>query len=771
VPVFVSFVLPRSLYLVTTTTTTMAAAAPQAGAGAGAGADGGAERTYFCFVRYENNTFSIQLTRPDMLVRELKILLAAHDEIGVPVAQQQLIRSGLLMLDQQRLSEFHLMQSTVLHLIRRRVESEAAQQVPVNISADQSRPWVRPPYEPLPLRSQDLPVISRDVFESSKFFVWCTALTAPCFHTSAASLSTTLKYQEKQSHSPPCATEAECRALARHESIGHDSEGTPYPHELQPASARPRCVQCKNELVIVDNRAIQWDQVFARSVHGECMVCEISGPVIEVAFVCRGTLARSVKFSDDGLTRSVCRSYSTDGANVPVPNVYQQASSDRLTDVARVAELVGRRARAAITAATTAPVSLATVQEACLAAEQAARSIETGPPEVVANGVATSKDTASKLVALLRALQTRANPNEPLPGSTSEVTQLTTAAAACEAAARDARAEPVVVSSDTGAADMLQLEFHGCSTAAPGKPHRINANGLNRYIDTQTNVRSVMVRNDRIPHIFGAYVVRCCEPNCDGILYLPSCRLAGPERYDVLRNWSLSETTLQQGGVLCPLPNHRGDPAYLPPNDEPGPCRHCPACKDYFCEEHRQPWRSCLHNLDADGMVRHRINEALTHGSVQRCPNSQCGALVQRDNTACTGMKCDLCNTNFCYFCGKAFPSLREHNRDWETNSTRCPRFLDVHPKLIGTPIESLARFHHLKTLRLLRETRRAMEETAPGRFDVIFRTLPASLLTIEAQINADDGASAAGDSATVPPITLEMVQQPAEIGLPYAMP
>lgn len=63
------------------------------------------------------------------------------------------------------------------------------------------------------------------------------------------------------------------------------------------------------------------------------------------------------------------------------------------------------------------------------------------------------------------------------------------------------------------------------------------------------------------------------------------------------------------------------------------------------------------------------------------------------------------------------------------------------------------------------------MEETAPGRFDVIFRTLPASLLTIEAQINADDGASAAGDSATVPPITLEMVQQPAEIGLPYAMP
>jgi len=734
------------------------------------GAPAAQQRSYLCFVRYENNTHSIALPGPNMLVSELKRELAAHREIRVPVAQQQIIRSGTLMLDDQRLSDFQLMQSTVLHLIRRRVDADTpTRRPPDEANAERTQlAWDRPSYVALPIVHHNLPAIARDVFESNKFFVWCTACTAPCFPlppaASSASSSLQQRYQPGVEHSPRCTSLEECLALSRHRSIGVDCHGVPYPQELQPASARPRCSRCKSGAVNVAERQIQWDQVFSRSAQGECLDCHASGAIIEHTFVCRGELARKSIFDGDQ-ARSVCRSLSVDGLNLPLPNVYQQASRACLDGAAAVAELVAERARSAIAAATgAAVVSVATVQEAVLAASAAARSIDAAQPDVLATVGAESRRAAAQLEVLFHALQ--ANNHRPLAADHAAVSDLTAAATRCHEAAAAARAAPLIDSSDSGSPDSMQLEFHGCTGAR--RPHRLNANGLGSYIAAQRSLRSVMVRNEQLPHFFGAYVIRCCEPGCAGILYLPSCRLAGPERYEVIRNWATSELALQQGGVLCPLPNHRGDPAYLPPADEPGPCRHCPTCREYFCEQHRTAWRSCLHNLDVDAMARHAINEALTEGAVQQCP--KCRALVQRSSATCTAMTCSICQAKWCYFCAREVASFRDHNRDWESNATHCPRFLDEHPLLAGTPIESVALFHRLKTLRLLREARRTVDQRVPGRFDAIFATLEAFLFTVEAQQIRD--GSDVPDSATAPPITLADVQQPhQETGVLYAMP
>lgn len=594
------------------------------------------QRVRFVLVRYQSNTFSIAISDPDTSIAELKLLLAAHPDIGVPVEEQQLIASGVLLSDDQLVSECR--HHTTMQLIRRRIENTSS---PASPSRATAMRWVRPPYEPLPLVTHELPYIAGDLFATAKFFVWCTARTASCFPRLD---------DEEEHHWPRCATEAECLALSRHVSIGADSEGVPYPHELQRASARARCNRCKSERVLVDLRDIQWDQLFSTSLHGECYHCESYGPIIEIAFVCRGVLARDVEFDRSIPPRPVCRSYSTSGRTVPLPHV-------RLSSVA-------------------------------------------------------------------------------------------------------------VESADTGSHDMVQLEFHGCT--GPHVPHVINANGLDRYLASQWHIRSMMVRNGSLPEHLGPYAIQCFSPGCSGILYLPTWRIAGSERYHMICEWAATESLLEQGGVLCPLPNHLGCPAYAPPADEPGPRRYCPSCKDYFCEEHRQPWRSCLHNFDIDGMVRWRITDILSIGSAQPCP--KCRVWGQRAVGLCTSQICSLCNSTWCYFCGQSVTNMQEHNINWETNATRCPRFLDEHPRLTGTlRIESLARFHHLKTLRLLRDIRQAIEEEAPGRFDVVFRTFPQSLLSTE--VHADALESGAIETATMPPITLEMIQQPREEMLPYAMP
>jgi len=741
----------------------MAAAAPPPQADAAV-----PQRQHFCFVRYQNNTFSIALPTSEISVSELKRLLAHEREIGVPVAQQQLIRSGTLMLDHQRLSEFQLMQNTVLQLVRRRVDTTNTP--PTGANNDGNVPWIRPQYEPLPLMRHDLPTIERDVFETSKFFVWCTACTAPCFPrqagaaaAAAAAAPTTAPehYQRGEAHSPRCATEAECLALSRHVPYGSDSHGAPYPQELQPASVRPRCRRCKNESVMVDNPAMSWERVFSGSIEGECFVCGQSGPIIELAFLCRGELARKVTFDRDA-TRSVCRSLSVEGSNVPLPNVYYQAPRELLDGVALAAEVVRDRARAAITAATTTPVNATAVREAAEAAKNTSHSVETSPAEVVARAVLATKRGAIKLEAVLEALQ--ANNGQVLPTTHPAVNDLTLAANECDTAAAAARATQSIDSSDSGSPDSMQIEFHGCTVA--GKPHRLNANGLEAYIVAQPNLRSVMVRNDRLPHIFGSYVIRCCQPGCGGILYLPSCRLGGRERYGVIRDWATTEATLQQGAVLCPLPNHQGDLAYLPPDNEAGPCRTCPTCRESFCEQHQTAWRSCLHNMDVEATARHLIQKALDEGAIQLCP--KCRVWTARDNVTCTTMVCSMCNAKWCYFCAREVENQREHNHDWETNATRCPRFLDEHPHLPGTPIEALAHFQRLKTLRLLREARRAVEQRAPGHFDQVFAAMNPSLFVFG--VRALDG-SGETDSASAPPITIEDVRRPQEEGLQYAMP
>ena len=729
---------------------------------AAAETDATAPRSLFYGIRYQNNMYFIPVPSSDISVLEFKRLLAQHPEIRVPTAQQQVIRSGTLLHDHQRLSEFQMMQNTALHLVPTRVSGDHAPAGPANTEGN--LPWARPQYGALPLVRHDLPIIEGDVFETAKFLVWCTACTAPCFprQTDAAAATTTTAtqqhYQRGEAHLPRCTTEAECLALSRHVPIGSDSHGVPYPQELQPASAQPRCRLCKTESVLVDG-AISWEQVFSQSVQGECLACGNSGRIIEVMFRCRGELARNVSF--DSESRSVCHSLSVERANVILPNVHQQAPREILDYVALVAELVRDRARAAITAATATPVNLTVVQEAAEAATDASRSVETGPAEAVARAVLASKNGATKLEALLHALQ--ANNGQALPATHRAVEELARAADECYAAAAAARA-PSVDSSDSGSPDSIQLEFHGCTAA--GKPHRLNANGLEAYMAAQDSLRSVMVRNDRIPHIFGSYVIRCCQPGCGGILYLPSCRVAGGERYEVIRDWATTEVTLQQGGVLCPLPNHQGDPAYLPPRNEAGPCRACPTCREHFCEQHQTAWRSCLHNMDIEATARHLIDKALAEGAIQVCP--KCRVWTVRENATCTAMTCSICNARWCYFCAREVDNHREHSRDWETNATRCPRFLDDHPHLAGAPIQAVAHFHRLKTLRLLRQARRALEKREAGRFDQVFAAMDPSSFVIET--TGPDGSGQIS-SATAPPITIEDVRGAQEEGLPYAMP
>jgi hypothetical protein len=594
--------------------------------------------TYSCFIRYNNVNIRIPIENPNITVLEFKQLLFRDDSIAIPVAQQLLIRAGSVMADNQPLADFHLRDNTTVHLVRRRVDTEMARDAAAGGGGENPHVWQRDEFQPLTVIDHELPVLPADLFDHT-FYVWCRAASPKC-------RASTPPDPYGEMHDPRCATARQCDRFVRHRPIGTDAQGDEYPQELQPASARPRCANCKSGSVLVDQRAIPWPIVFSRRVPGECLVCEHR--LIEISFICRGELHQRIRFAEGEqpndptyVVRSVCRSESLPrGDNFPLPNVFSNS------------------------------------------------------------------------------------PEQP------------------------------VVSSDSGEADSVQIAFHPCG-------HRLNANGLAAYLDSyHSNRRQAIIGNSQIPQVFGAYAVRCCIPDCEhsGIIYLPTCHLAGTERHETVREWGTVETVLSSGGVLCPLAGHQGSPAIMPPLGQPGPKRHCNSCRKDFCEEHRMEWSICEHTMTIDNRIQSSIHNAVLEGSNQRCPNRECTVYGQLSHECCTRITCPSCSTKWCYFCGRQTIGKRaEHNADWETNATHCPKFLDQHPLLDLDPAQALANFHYLRTLRLLRRVRREIEAVYPGEFDIALARLDAAQLTIEVQLEGDQNLT----RATAPTITLARLLEP----------
>ena len=672
---------------------------------------------YFCYVRYRANTYSIEL-HGNTPIRELKVLIAAHPDIGLPVAQQVILRQGAEMQDHDLVTNT----GTVLQVVPRR-DATAAATPPAH--------WRRPSFQPLPLISHDLPAIPQDVFAANTFFVWCTARTTPCFSEAMVPVG--------ESHNPRCASPDECAALHRHVSIGRDSTGIEYPQELQPASARPRCSRCKGEMVMLidQDRPIQWQFVLSGSMRGECCQCE-RVTSIELTFVCRGDLSRSIDASD-GTRRTVCRSYAAH----PLPNVFvQPPESADLIKAASTLHRLSSLALSAIASATTERNCLEGLQSLWAEASDVAQSItNTTSTNPSVNQAIEAANAASSLIeAVVRAKQL--NPEAVLNRRHVSISMLTSAADRCSRIENQIYQFDLPLSSDTGRPDLIQLEFHGC---VGDRPHRINANGIRRYIASQPTMRSALARNNRCPEVFGEFVVRCCEPGCPGIVYLPSCRLAGDEIYETIRNWRSSEEALSRGAILCPLGGCRYRAPFVP--DTAGPCVRCRWCREELCEEHQMAWSSCPHTLISHGSIRARIEEALADNGRPRCPH--CKRPPQSLSNPDMRMACTNCNQLWCYSCGRPTTDPTTHNR-W------CPSNILEHPlfRSASAP-ESLARVHRSHVLRRLQEARRLIEQHSPGRFDEVLGAFSPTRLIVE--YDGELGRAASN------PITRAEVQQAQE--------
>ena len=694
----------------------------------------------FCNVEYLSTPFVIPLTRRDTTIGELKVLIAAHPNIGLPVAQQIIVRNGAEMADHQLFPST----GTRLHVVRKQQDdtgstaststrataAAAAPAMPLRDATAAATPpahWQRPSLQPLPLISHDLPAIPQDVFTANTFFVWCTARTTPCFSEAMVPIG--------ESHNPRCASPDECAALDRHVSIGRDSTGIEYPQELQPAKAKPRCSRCKSEWILIDqDQPIQWQFVLSGSMRGECLQCGTFNR-IELVFSCRGDLACPINTSD-GIRRTVCHSVSS----VPLPNVLRQRDVAWLECVSSTLQRVSSLARSAITSATTERNCLEGLQSLWAEASAAVQSItsitSTTSTNPRLNQAIEATNAVCQLVAELVQAKRR-NPTVVLNPVCALMQRLTLA---LDAISQEERSLPL--SSDTGRPDLIQLEFHGC---VGDRPHRINANGIRRYIASQPTMRSALARNNRCPEVFGEFVVRCCEPGCPGIVYLPSCRLAGDEIYETIRNWRSSEEALSRGAILCPLGGCRYRAPFVP--DTAGPCVRCRWCREELCEEHQMAWSSCPHTLISHGSIRARIEEALADNGRPRCPH--CKRPPQSLSNPDMRMACTNCNQLWCYSCGRPTTDPTTHNR-W------CPSNILEHPlfRSASAP-ESLARVHRSHVLRRLQEARRQCEQHSPGRFDEILGAFAPTKLIVE--YDGELGRAASN------PITRAEVQQAQE--------
>jgi len=659
-------------------------------------------RLYFCYVRYRANTYSIELHNPNTTFRELKVLIAAHPDIGLPVAQQAILRQGAEMQDHQLVSNT----STVLQVVPRRDTTAPPAVAPGH--------WQRPSFQPLPLISHDLPAIPQDVFTANTFFVWCTARTTPCFSEAMVPIG--------ESHNPRCASPDECAALDRHVSIGRDSTGIEYPQELQPANAKPRCSRCKSEWVLIDqDQPIQWQAVLSGSMRGECFQCE-RVTSIELVFVCRGDLAQSINTSD-GIRRTVCRSYAAH----PLPNVFRQPPESALLQQAvLMLQQVANRARTAMYSAITKHDCLSDLQLLWSSISADIRSIGHCGLPAVSSAIEAANVVANKTRDLSTAKEL--NPTVVLDRQHDAIVQLTSAVDQC------GRVETLIerqlsLSLDTGRPDLIQLEFHGC---VGDRPHRINANGIRRYIASQPTMRSALARNNRCPEVFGEFVVRCCEPGCPGIVYLPSCRLADDGAHATIRNWRSSEEALSRGAILCPLGGCRCRGPFVP--DTAGPCVQCRWCQIKFCEEHQMAWSSCPHTSSSEESIRARIDEVLNEGCRQRCP--QCQEPFQNLSNPLMHMACTNCGQRWCYSCGRHTTDPHGHNDGWEEDpEAKCPRLITEHPRFQSTSAtRSLALLHRSKVLELLLRARTEFQlhHSSVELFDFVFRTYPQRAFTFE---------------------------------------
>jgi hypothetical protein len=264
-----------------------------------------------------------------------------------------------------------------------------------------------------------------------------------------------------------------------------------------------------------------------------------------------------------------------------------------------------------------------------------------------------------------------------------------------------------ILSVDTSLPDVYQVHFHPCG-------HRLSPLALAPYFRAGLP-RNVLIHNLRFSEYFGQYLLKCILPNCpdNGLLPLPTCRVAGVDVYNLIKEWHLKEEILRCGGVTC----LNCGVAFIPSPDERGPQRVCPTssggCGFVFCEQHQQQWGTC-------GGMAAKIRAAFLNGMVVSCP--RCGSWGQKDNN-CTHITC-VCGKKFCYICRA---TLRR------SCPNRCPLYLHHLDVLNSTSDSSQRRstatlnFHLIKTVLLLQKLRTENVTL----FDEIFRTLSKEDRTI----------------------------------------
>mgnify|MGYP001129375579 FL=1 len=109
---------------------------------------------------------------------------------------------------------------------------------------------------------------------------------------------------------------------------------------------------------------------------------------------------------------------------------------------------------------------------------------------------------------------------------------------------------------DSFDADAVQVQFHpcGCRYSLAGFLDEVTraAAGQGGAIGTRT-LRSMLVRNSEHPEIFGQYALKClsANANCNGIAYLPSCKVLSNDMRAKIKDWAVVEHMLSEGGVLC----------------------------------------------------------------------------------------------------------------------------------------------------------------------------------------------------------------------------
>ncbi|CAG9326000.1 unnamed protein product [Blepharisma stoltei] len=112
--------------------------------------------------------------------------------------------------------------------------------------------------------------------------------------------------------------------------------------------------------------------------------------------------------------------------------------------------------------------------------------------------------------------------------------------------------------------------------------------------------------------------------------------------------------------------------------------------------------------------LKKKIDMAIEEGEKRCCPG--CGLSGRKDEN-CTHMTCPVCQTIWCYFCGKKegdcdkdYPGddIVGHNYDWNINDLRCPmHFTQIHEIDKRWPDNDegcLNYFHRLLTLKCLKQ-------------------------------------------------------------------